>query len=315
MKAVETRRKPKENTDMSTHVWFYLHILTQLSPSVPSTASPPVTSASNDPVGSYSINGILGIPRSNGEKRKRDDGKEDTRRFCFRPLSSLHHSSPTFFLCVKKMAFMTALQPNVFLCGVSSDLLCCTVYQAEGVLRECCDSISFVMPYVLPYNYRAASQFYTMLRCTIDIPYNCHTALIPFGKASALLLLPFISVIWQKAGKKDSFVISALIWLSFNILHHIAAVRKNVLTGLYFILSCSAALNNSSKYFCKGADYTLSGDWQENRPRYLTKIKWKPIRSKPEFLSPSKAREWTHNAWGLIDYRLCKQLAFLMPMN
>ncbi|KAM4623526.1 paired box protein Pax-2b isoform 1-T1 [Polymixia lowei] len=45
---------------------------------VPSTASPPVTSASNDPVGSYSINGILGIPRSNGEKRKRDEGK---RRF------------------------------------------------------------------------------------------------------------------------------------------------------------------------------------------------------------------------------------------
>uniref|UniRef100_A0A8B9LAM6 Paired domain-containing protein n=1 Tax=Astyanax mexicanus TaxID=7994 RepID=A0A8B9LAM6_ASTMX len=40
---------------------------------VPSTTSPPVSSASNDPVGSYSINGILGIPRSNGEKRKRDD--------------------------------------------------------------------------------------------------------------------------------------------------------------------------------------------------------------------------------------------------
>uniref|UniRef100_A0A3Q4N2I9 Paired box 2a n=1 Tax=Neolamprologus brichardi TaxID=32507 RepID=A0A3Q4N2I9_NEOBR len=40
---------------------------------IPSTASPPVTSASNNPVGSYSINGILGIPRSNGEKRKRDD--------------------------------------------------------------------------------------------------------------------------------------------------------------------------------------------------------------------------------------------------
>lgn len=47
--------------------------------SVPSTASPPVTSASNDPAGSYSINGILGIPRSNGEKRKRDDGKEAFR--------------------------------------------------------------------------------------------------------------------------------------------------------------------------------------------------------------------------------------------
>ncbi|KAM5142295.1 paired box protein Pax-2 isoform 2-T2 [Mantella aurantiaca] len=44
---------------------------------VPSTASPPVSSASNDPVGSYSINGILGIPRSNGEKRKRDEDGSD----------------------------------------------------------------------------------------------------------------------------------------------------------------------------------------------------------------------------------------------
>ncbi|XP_056904047.1 paired box protein Pax-2a isoform X16 [Takifugu flavidus] len=44
---------------------------------VPNTASPPVTSASNNPVGSYSINGILGIPRSNGEKRKRDDDGSD----------------------------------------------------------------------------------------------------------------------------------------------------------------------------------------------------------------------------------------------
>ncbi|KAM8924435.1 paired box protein Pax-2 isoform 4-T4 [Pelodytes ibericus] len=44
---------------------------------VPSTASPPVSSASNDPVGSYSINGILGIPRSNGDKRKRDEDGSD----------------------------------------------------------------------------------------------------------------------------------------------------------------------------------------------------------------------------------------------
>ncbi|XP_061765800.1 paired box protein Pax-2a-like [Nerophis ophidion] len=43
---------------------------------VPNTVSPPVTSASNDPAGSYSINGILGIPRSNGEKRKRDEGTQ-----------------------------------------------------------------------------------------------------------------------------------------------------------------------------------------------------------------------------------------------
>ncbi|XP_069741887.1 paired box protein Pax-2-like isoform X13 [Narcine bancroftii] len=45
---------------------------------VPSTNSPPVSSASNDPVGSYSINGILGIPRSNGDaKRKRDEDTQD----------------------------------------------------------------------------------------------------------------------------------------------------------------------------------------------------------------------------------------------
>ncbi|XP_028332631.1 paired box protein Pax-2a-like [Gouania willdenowi] len=44
---------------------------------VPSANSPPVTSASNDPAGSYSINGILGIPRSNGEKRKRDEDGSD----------------------------------------------------------------------------------------------------------------------------------------------------------------------------------------------------------------------------------------------
>ncbi|XP_054454473.1 paired box protein Pax-2a-like isoform X6 [Anoplopoma fimbria] len=44
---------------------------------VQSQHSPPVTSASNDPAGSYSINGILGIPRSNGEKRKRDEDGSD----------------------------------------------------------------------------------------------------------------------------------------------------------------------------------------------------------------------------------------------
>ncbi|KFU91986.1 Paired box protein Pax-2, partial [Chaetura pelagica] len=52
---------------------------------VPSTASPPVSSASNDPVGSYSINGILGIPRSNGEKRKRDEGSSFRPRFAAAP--------------------------------------------------------------------------------------------------------------------------------------------------------------------------------------------------------------------------------------
>nr|WRI01941.1 paired box 2 [Leucoraja erinacea] len=57
---------------------------------VPSTNSPPVSSASNDPVGSYSINGILGIPRSNGEaKRKRDEG---IHSWSTRPGMSWSHS-------------------------------------------------------------------------------------------------------------------------------------------------------------------------------------------------------------------------------
>ncbi|XP_067225086.1 paired box protein Pax-2b isoform X4 [Chanodichthys erythropterus] len=57
---------------------------------VPSTASPPVSSSSNDPVGSYSINGILGIPRSNGEKRKRDAGKSAVSPFFFLGGGQLH---------------------------------------------------------------------------------------------------------------------------------------------------------------------------------------------------------------------------------
>lgn len=90
-----------------THV---LYTLTQLSPSVPNTASPPVTSASNNPVGSYSINGILGIPRSNGEKRKRDEGKGS---LLFAILLILSITPLLLFVCVKKMACMTALQPSV----------------------------------------------------------------------------------------------------------------------------------------------------------------------------------------------------------
>lgn len=93
-------------------------------PSVPNTASPPVTSASNNPVGSYSINGILGIPRSNGEKRKRDDGKEGAA-VLFSSLLVLSIPLHSLSLCVKEMAFMTAPRPSVLLHAVSCDLLCC----------------------------------------------------------------------------------------------------------------------------------------------------------------------------------------------
>lgn len=157
---------------------------------MPSTASPPVSSASNDPVGSYSINGILGIPRSNGEKRKRDEGEGVL------PITGL------FFLCLKKRALMTAPDPSVIPCAVSSDLLCCISGRAsvESGLRF----NQLLMPHVLPYAYRAASQFYTVLRRAVDIPYSCHTTLIPVGKASALLLFASVST---KGRKRCSVVI------------------------------------------------------------------------------------------------------------
>lgn len=102
---------------LNKHTYF-TNTLTQLFPSVPSTASPPVTSASNDPVGSYSINGILGIPRSNGEKRKRDDGKGDTRSLCFPSFcsNSLHHSSPTFFSVCEDGIYDSAAAKCVSVC-------------------------------------------------------------------------------------------------------------------------------------------------------------------------------------------------------
>ncbi|KAK7919054.1 hypothetical protein WMY93_010338 [Mugilogobius chulae] len=67
---------------------------------VPSTVSPPVSSASNDPAGSYSINGILGIHRSNGEKRKRDDDSDGSG-----PHSDSPHSVETLRKHLRADAF------------------------------------------------------------------------------------------------------------------------------------------------------------------------------------------------------------------
>lgn len=162
---------------------------TVLPPSVPSTASPPVTSASNDPVGSYSINGILGIPRSNGEKRKRDDGKKNsTLKISFQfiffsiplilSISRLLH----FSLCVWRGRRWHLWQRCSQVCFyVLSPVTCYVVYQAGRVLRESVviQSTFFLMPYILPYAFRAASLSHAMLRCTVDILYSCHTTLIP----------------------------------------------------------------------------------------------------------------------------------------
>lgn len=81
---------------------------------------------------------------------------------------------------------MTAPQPSVFLCAVSSDLLCCISGGGECGESVAIQSDSFdsllsllLLLFFKPYTHSAASQFYTMLRCTVDIPYSCHTTLIP----------------------------------------------------------------------------------------------------------------------------------------
>ncbi|CAJ0933480.1 unnamed protein product [Ranitomeya imitator] len=100
---------------------------------IPSTASPPVSSVSNDPVGSYSINGILGIPRSNGEKRKRDEAflTDCTAHQSIKLLlldehvtKPFHQSPPIakLFSHLTKLAFEIGLQGSPRLTRV----LCCS---------------------------------------------------------------------------------------------------------------------------------------------------------------------------------------------
>lgn len=155
-----------------------------------------MTSASNNPVGSYSINGILGIPRSNGEKRKRDDGKGG--RAAALPSTLLFPSIPLLplFLCVKEMAFMTAPQPRALLRAVSCDLLCCTPGRERTAIQSA---------FSLPAFHRTPSElrlnFIGRSDVPADIPYSCHTTLILAGKAS-LLLRAFVFTTQQKAAKK-----------------------------------------------------------------------------------------------------------------
>lgn len=154
---------------------------------MPSTASPPVTSASNNPVGSYSINGILGIPRSNGEKRKRDDGKEKHRIPLFFILYNPSHLyPPTFFPSVcEEVGIYDFLQPrecSVLLCVVSCDLLCCYIRQA-WVSREPFEPIRFI----LPYRNMATGQHLYLIPLTVRIAVI--TTIIPLGETSALLPL------------------------------------------------------------------------------------------------------------------------------
>lgn len=151
-------------------------------PAVPNTASPPVTSASNNPVGSYSINGILGIPRSNGEKRKRDDGKEG--RGAVSSSTLLFPSIPLLplFLCVKETAFMAAARPRALLRAVSCDLLC----RAPGRERTAIQS-AFPLPAFRHAPTELRLNFIGRSDVPADIPYSCHTTLILAGDASPLL--------------------------------------------------------------------------------------------------------------------------------
>uniref|UniRef100_A0A4W5RAQ6 Uncharacterized protein n=1 Tax=Hucho hucho TaxID=62062 RepID=A0A4W5RAQ6_9TELE len=116
------------------------------------TASPPVTSASNNPVGSYSIKGILGIPRSNGEKRKGDDGK-----------NLVLFLSPRLctFLCVKEDGIYDSAGAMCF-CVCSLLFVVMLYYRQASRGVNCFNQIVETVCFTT-YAYRAASQFYLTL--------------------------------------------------------------------------------------------------------------------------------------------------------
>lgn len=156
-----------------------------------------MTSASNNPVGSYSINGILGIPRSNGEKRKRDDGKDG--RGAVSSSAPLFPSIPLLplFLCVKEMASTAAAaRPRALLRVVSCDLLC----RAPGRERTAIQS-AFPLPALRHAPTELRLNFIGRSDVPADIPYSCHTTLILAGEAS-LLLRASIFTTQQKAAKQ-----------------------------------------------------------------------------------------------------------------
>lgn len=169
--------------------------LTQLSPSVPNTASPPVTSASNDPVGSYSINGILGIPRSNGEKRKRDDGKTETRSLLFSILliSFITHLL-LFPVCEEVGIYDSAAAKSVSVCFLQWLVMLCI--RQDECWKSAGIQSAFWCSMFYHTNTPAELHLY-LIPCSdlfLDIPYSCHTTVILLGKASALLSCAFIPI-------------------------------------------------------------------------------------------------------------------------
>lgn len=112
------------------------------------------------------------------------------------------------------------------------------LYTSQG---KCCDSISFLMPCVLPYASRAASQFQNMLGRTVEILYSCHTSLIPSGETSALRYL-FIFILCFKSREKKyiSFCV-----LDTTVLQYLQYLQSCSLLQTYtqFHLSCDLSLN------------------------------------------------------------------------
>lgn len=153
------------------------------------------------------------------EKTRRRWGRRC--RFCFPPFQ-FPLSLCTHFSCVWRRWRFWRRGGRACFCHL---LWLVMLYAGQGENR---DSISFSTPPVLPHTHGAASQFYRTLRCAADIPYSCHTTLIPAGKVS-LLLPAFIFTTQQKAAKQA---------LTITHLFHIDWSQL-VIFFLYFQTECS----------------------------------------------------------------------------
>lgn len=108
--------------------------------------------------------------------------RETQDPFVFHPFNSLHHSSPTFFSCVWRRWHLWQHCSQVCFC-VLSPVTCYVVYQAG---RKCWESVAiqsafFLMPHVFTIRLQSCISilYHAQAYSTVDIPYSCHTTLIP----------------------------------------------------------------------------------------------------------------------------------------
>lgn len=167
--------------------------------------------------------------------------RETWDHFVFQPFNSLHRSPATFLVCEEDGIYDSAAAKCVSVCRLQWLVM---LYIRQG---ECWESVAiqsaFLIPCVLPYTHRAASQFYTMLRCIVDIPYSCHTTLIPLARHQRCCCSSLSFLDCNKREQKKLDAISSLTSRTLSI-------HKCILIELYLTLWCWTELKCSKmKYF------------------------------------------------------------------